>query len=156
WSGELNGKRYDISYQRVKGKNVVTTNGVETVVKAGFMSSLMSFDEPFTFDNINARLVVVKGKPEVVVNDVYLQSGKPYQKRPDWLIVFVILCLLIPIVNLGGFLPIALALAGIALCSAVSRSEWSTKVKVLVCTLITVADWLIFFLVAVGFAFLAL
>ncbi len=154
WESQINGKDYKISYERIKGKHVVTVNGEPTTVKCGFMSAMIGFDEKFMIDGNEARLVIARNKPDIVVNGVFLQSGKEYIHRPAWAMGFALACVLIPIVSLGGALPILFGIGGATLCINVSRSSMSTLARVISCTFITLAAWILWFVMIVGFSML--
>lgn len=150
WTSTINGVNYEFSYERVKGKHILTINGVPQVLKMGFMSAILGFDEAFDLNGLQARLVITKNQPDIVVNDTYLQSGKRYSPRPKWVLAFVILCVAIPIVSLGGAIPVLLGLVGAALCATISRSSVSTLIKVLLCIVTTLVAWVLWFLLLVG------
>lgn len=62
---------------------------------------------------------------------------------PGWSYLFIILCGLIPVVALGGCIPILLGFGGASACLAVARQTWlPTLVKVPVCLVITAGCWL--------------
>ncbi|MCL2253177.1 MAG: hypothetical protein FWC09_01910 [Lachnospiraceae bacterium] len=154
WQSVINEQNYEFSYQKVKGKNILTVNGTPNTIKVGFLSSLLGLDEKFDFDGKEARIVMVKGQPDIVINDTYLKSGKPYIARPAWAIVFAILCFAIPVVSLGGAIPIVLGFAGAALCVTVSKSSLSMAVRLILCILITVVAWVLWFALIVGMSML--
>ena len=144
WESIINQKNYTFSYQKIKGKHTLTVNGVSQTLKCGFMSALFGFDEEFNLDGTNARLVIEKKIPDIVVDDVYVQSGKKYIKRPKWVIVFVIICLLVPVVTIGGAIPALIGFGGAALCVSVSKSALSTAIRVVLCSFISLAAWILF------------
>jgi len=150
WESQIDGRSYSFSHEKIKGKHVLTINGIPTEVKGSFMSSILGFDEGIVIDGKEARLVFEKNKPDVVVNNTYLQSGKVYVKRPAWVLAFAIACVLIPIVSLGGALPAVIGFGGVALCVSVSKSTWSTGIRVALCALITLLAWFAVFLLAIG------
>jgi hypothetical protein len=141
WKSMIGGVEYSFSHTISKGKHILTANGVVHTIKLGVMSSFLNVDEGFDLDGRPARLVMVKGKPDVVVDGVHLQSGKPYVAQPKWVLVFAILCIAIPIVSLGGALPLLLGLGGVAICLAVSKMNASVAVRVIVCAVVTAAAW---------------
>src|SRR5262245_44490907 len=62
---------------------------------------------------------------------------------PGWAYLFAGACGLIPIVALGGMIPIAIGLGGAGSCMGVARlSTVPVIVRVLLCLLITGACWL--------------
>lgn len=62
-------------------------------------------------------------------------------KIPGWAWIFVVACALIPIVSLGGLVPIALGVGGAMGCIGVARGGMSTGAKVGVCVGITAVCW---------------
>jgi len=149
WESVIYDKHYTFSYQK-KGR-VFTVNGFPQTLKTDFWSSLSGFDAGFVLDGIDARLVIEKNVPDVVVNNVFAHSGKKYVKRPAWAIVFAILCIAIPIVSLGGALPALIGFGGAAFCISISKSTLSTAVRVLLCTLLTLGAWLLSIVLIIGF-----
>jgi len=156
WECQIDGRGYAFSHEKVKGKHVLTSNGVPIEIKGGFLSMILGFDETFMLDGKETRLVIEKNVPDVVADGVYTQSGKVYTQRPGWVLVFAILCLLIPIVSLGGAIPAVLGILGIAFCVSVSKSSMSVSARVIVCILITLAAWVLWFLLMVGISMLPL
>ena len=150
WTSIIGEYSYAFTHERIKGnKHMLTVNGNAIEIKAGFLSQLLGFDEEFMLYNMVARLVIEKGIPDVIVNGVHLQSGEPYKKRPVWMLVFAVICLLIPIVSLGGALPVLIGMGGAALCASISKSSLSTAVKVILCIVATSAAWLLWYLLMV-------
>jgi len=145
WESTISGGRYTFSYEKIKRKHTLTVNGVPHVIKVGFLSAMLGIDEKFDLNGREARFVMVRGKPDVVVDDVHLQSGKPYVKRPTWAIVFAFICLAIPVVSLGGALPILLGLGGASLCIMVAKSTLPLAVRVMLAVIITIAAWVLLF-----------
>ena len=149
WESTIDGQIYVFVYERIKGKHTITVNGDTTVVNGSFMSIVLGFDEPFMFDGKPARLVLEK-QPDVAYNDIYLQSGKSYIQRPTWVIVFAVLCILIPVFSKGGAIPAVLGFCGAWLCCKVSKMTLSVTSRAVLCVLITIGAWaLLFFLIVV-------
>ena len=150
WESQIDGTNYTFLHEKVKGIHILTVNGVKTDIKGGFMSMMLGFDEKFMLDGREARLVIEKNKPDVIIDGVYLQSGKQYVQRPAWVTVFAIICVLIPIVSLGGALPAILGFAGAALCVSVSKTSLPAALRLILCTVITLLAWIVWFLLIVG------
>ena len=147
WESVINDKHYVFSYGKVKGKHVITANGNPITVKAGFISWCLGLDEKFMLEDIEARLVMDRNTPDVAVNGVYLRSGKKYIQRPAWVVVFSILCVVIPIISVGGMLPVFLGLAGISLNVSASKTSLPLAARLALCIVITGLAWLCWFLV---------
>jgi hypothetical protein len=61
---------------------------------------------------------------------------------PQWAYVFVALCGILPILTLGGIVPIACGLGGAGSCLKVARVQsMPGVVRFLVCAVITAAAW---------------
>jgi len=150
WQSQIDGRHYYFSHERKGGRHTLVVNGMPMEVKASFMSSILGFDEHIQLDGRDARLVLEKNQPDIVVDNVHLRSGKPYVKRPAWVIAFAILCILIPIVSLGGALSALIGFGGAAACVAISKSLLPTPARVVLCTVVTIAAWIAFFILAVG------
>lgn len=154
WQSTINDKNYEFSYKKNKGNHEISVNGTMVSLKAGLWSSLLGFDENFTFDGTEARLIVDGKGPDVAVNGAYLQSGKKYIERPAWVMIFVILCILIPVLSLGGALPVLLGLGGAAICVGASKADLPMAVRILLCIAITALAWGALFALGIGIALL--
>jgi hypothetical protein len=61
---------------------------------------------------------------------------------PKWAWIFIVGCVLIPVVTLGGFFPAFIGFGGAAGTLTVSRlNRWSVALRAGVCALITLASW---------------
>ena len=154
WESQIDGRHYAFTHEQKKGKHVLTANGVPLAVKGGIMSALLGFDEEIIIDGKEARFVFEKNQPDIAVDHTFLRSGADYRKRPAWVLVFAILCLAIPIVSLGGAIPVLLGLAGVALCVVTSKSSLPAAIRVVLCTVITLAAWVLWFLLILGMSML--
>lgn len=150
WEHQIDGQTYFFIYERVKGNPVLTVNGSVIPIKPGFFSTMVGFDEAFMLDGKPARLVIEKKIPKIIVNDRYLENNKQYIPRPAWVIVFAVLCLLMPVISFGGLFPLLLGLLGTGLCFSVSKSPLHTALRVLFCTLITIGAWILWFILIFG------
>lgn len=71
--------------------------------------------------------------------------------NPQWSYLFSAGCGAIPIVALGGLIPIILGLGGASMCFTVARaSSFPVALRVLACLLITVCAWLLFVMMAMA------
>ena len=155
WISEIDEMTYEFTYQLVRKKgHTLTINGKEQVIRPGFLSSFIGIDEKFNFDKRMAYFVIDRNGPDVAVAGRFLRSGKNYVARPKWVIVFVILCGLVPIITLGGAIPIMIGMGGASACVAISKMETSTGLKVFLCILITIACWLVLLISGIGFSLL--
>ena len=154
WESTIDGQHYTFAYERVKFQHTITINDETQVVKGGFLSGLLGFDEPFTFDGKSARLAQISGQMDVAYNGTYLNSGKKYVPRPAWVWIFAILCLAIPIITAGGAIPAVIGFGGAMACVALSKTELPTVVRVFLCIFATGTAWLLLFLLGAGMMFL--
>ena len=60
------------------------------------------------------------------------------------------MCMLIPIVSLGGALPAVLGIVGLMLCVKISKTNLSTFVRILICTGITLMAWFLWVLLVIS------
>ena len=141
WQSVVDGYQFEFSHTIENRKHVLSVNGTPIEFKTSLMSSLLGFDEGFQLQGREARLVIDRNGPDVAIDGFYLRSGKKYVARPAWVLVFAVLCILLPIVNLGGFIPVVLGLVGMGACVALSRKDMKTVPKVLLCVAITLAAW---------------
>lgn len=150
WESPIYDRYYYFSHEFKKGKHILVANGVTIEMKNKFMNSFLGFDEPIQLDGIEARFVFEKNEPDIAINGVFMRSGKNYVKRPAWVLVFAILCALIPIISLGGAIPVLFGLGGISLCVITSKSSLPSAIRVILCTVITLAAWILTFVIAIG------
>ena len=117
-------------------------------------------DFPMEIDGVQYILAVRKRRIRLVSNGVYIDNGEPFvpsMPMPKWIWVFFILLALIPIISLGGAINLLIAFAGITLCALVARSTiQSGPLKVLLCVLITISAWVLWFFVLGGLVLMQL
>jgi hypothetical protein len=79
------------------------------------------------------------------------QQVKPSTPRPGWSWLFIIACGVIPIVSLGGVIPVIIGIGGAFGCARISRNaSFSITQKVIFCIGVTILCWVLFFLLIVG------
>jgi len=176
WESMIGGKSYLFFYQKTGGKHMLTVSDVEgneeqKIIKTGLLSLLLGVDEKFDLDGKEARLTVYGEEKtvDIVVDGAYLRSGKAYEKLPAWeVMIFVILCALMPVVTLtiapvdhywrsGStlFIPIIMALFLAELCFYIAKlnSGGSLKsiVRIIYCVIFTLICWAFgFFMLHIG------
>jgi len=160
WLGEVDGETYIFVHHRTWFKHILTVDGTPVETKSHFSqtpkdyfraSSIFGIDEPFMLGGKKARFVFSRNKPDVVVDAIYLRSGKPYVTHPGWVWWFVILCLLIlPLLGFG-LIPALFAFGGAERCVHMSKSSLSTTSRVVRCIFITLAAWLLTFIALIQF-----
>src|SRR5215475_10464170 len=68
--------------------------------------------------------------------------GSAADPVPTWAWIFIIACAAIPVISLGGAVPVLLAMAGVSGALAFPRlRQWSTSLRAGACTLIVLACW---------------
>jgi len=81
------------------------------------------------------------------------QDAPPPAPVAWWAWLFVVPCIAIPIVALGGAIPVVLGVLGAGGCLSVAKARTSpAPVRVLICLAITVACWTVFGLIISAFA----
>ena len=95
---------------------------------------------------LSVRFGPVAGAPlmkgvHVIRNGAAL-SGTAADPVPKWAWVFIVACVLIPVISVGGAVPAGLAGAGISATLSVARlNRWSVAKRIGACSLITLACW---------------
>jgi len=145
WESTINGKEYKFSCKKTFGGQEFTVNGETQKVKPGIKSRFIDFDEPVQFDGIQARLFIEGDEPDLVIDGKLVNRGEPYYPAPGWVLVFCALIVPIPIVALGGIIPMLIAMGGIALCVFFAKASMPTIAKLIACIVITIVAWVAFF-----------
>jgi len=104
-----------------------------------------SAQPPGTFEPASGPSQSSAGKPKQGLKETF--SG-----LPGWSWLFILGCLAIPVVSLGGAVPGALGFGGAAGCANMAKkAEWGMLPRVLACAGITAGVWIV--LIAFGLAF---
>ncbi len=153
WDVVVDGVEHKVSHEEKfwSGKLFVIIDGEKTEIKrTKFSESIIGLDKPFYIGEKECRFVVIGNKVDIAVDGVYLGSKKPYvplEKMPSWVWVFIALFIALPIMTLGGALPVALAILGVLWCIRISIAPYmKTAAKVFSCIGITVGCWFVTFL----------
>ncbi len=147
WTVNVNGQDNEVVYipNAWSGKNKLVVNGQEQIVRASIKNVLNGVDIPLDIDGKECHFVLIGGKAGLAVDGTYLDSKKPYaplKPSPKWAWIFFILCLAIPVVSLGGALPVMLGIAGAFVCARICASQnMKTGAKVICCILVTLLAW---------------
>ncbi len=152
WNVTVDGVAHELSYEKKfwSGKLFVIVDGEKTEMKrTSFSESFTGIDKPFYIGEKECRFVAIGNKIDIAIDGMYIDSKKPYvplEKMPSWNWVFIALLIALPIMTLGGALPIVLAFLGITLCVRISiLPSMSTTGKVFSCIGITAGAWMIAF-----------
>lgn len=71
--------------------------------------------------------------------------GEAFKGLPSWAWLFVVGCMAIPVVSLGGAIPAGLGFGSAAACANLAkRAGWETPIKVLACAGVTGGAWVLF------------
>src|SRR5262249_35727553 len=74
-----------------------------------------------------------------------IEAAETAARTPAWVYFFATLCALIPIVALGGLIPIGIGACGAVGCLKVGRTfTWPSAVRVMVCIGIVIGAWIAF------------
>lgn len=138
-------------------KLTITVDGQETVVKPqGQQNMLGLVDHTLPVGDKTCHLVVMGRQADLAVDGQYLTSQRPYlpyTKRPKWVWIFWILCVLV--CAGGGAIPWIIGLTAAVQCGRTSVSPYiETKTKVFTCIGITLAAWAALFVVSLVFTLL--
>ena len=96
--------------------------------------------------------------PSAAPRPVATPAAKPktglketFSGLPPWAWIFVVACMALPVVNLGGAIPTGLGFGGATACANVAKKkDWELAPRALVCGLITGGIWIVFFGVAIA------
>jgi len=146
WESVIADKTYKFFFQKEKGKNFLMVNSNPIELKIGLTSSVSGFDEKIMLDGKEVRVVIAKDNPDVVVNGVFVKSGKKYIESPVWALIFAVVCAFIPIISLGGLVPFTIGFTGVLLNIAVSRLVLPIVMRAIVCMVITGVAWGLYYL----------
>lgn len=153
WRATIDGAAYDIAFKPGvwTGKHKLIINGETVDLPRKAFAGYTGMDVPVRIGPKEGRFVLVENKADIALDGVFLGSGKPYAPLapiPKWAWIFVALCAAIPVVTLGGALPVVFGLLGVVSCLRVARSQsMKSGVKALACAGITILAWLAFLLV---------
>lgn len=96
----------------------------------------------------------ISSKFDLGVDGSSVTTGKPVSAMPPmpaWGWLFVAACILIPIISLGGALPVLFGLGGAYGCAAVARdSSKSTGLRLGMCVGITALAWILLVVLVIG------
>lgn len=71
------------------------------------------------------------------------KAGNLFRDLPRWSWIFVVMCLAIPVITLGGALPGALGAGAAAGCATVAKKQnQSVRARILLCLAITGGAWI--------------
>lgn len=156
WVVEVEGKQYQITFKPNiwTGKHTLKVNGIPTDLKRTKFQSFTGLDQPIMLGNKEARLVMIGRKVDIAIDGVYIDSKKPYLPLKSlrwWSWVFVLACMIIPIISMGGALPAMIGVLGSMYCVKIGVSPYMrTPFKILASFAVIVISWTLFILLVLG------
>jgi len=127
--------------------------------RVGSFRAKADFERGATFtlpdgSSLSVHFGPVKGAP--FLKGVHLLRGgvavpgSAADPVPGWAWPFIVACVAIPVISLGGALPAVIAAAGVSgVLSAARTSRWSIAMRAAACALIMAACWGVFGLVVI-------
>ncbi|MDD6212428.1 MAG: hypothetical protein PUB22_04710 [Clostridiales bacterium] len=147
WKISVNGKENEVIFtpNRWSGKHRLTINGKDIELKKSPFQVFVGIDQPIHIAGKECRFVLIGNKADIAVDGTYVDSKKmyvPLNSMPWWTWIFIVACIAVPIVSLGGALPVLIALICSAWCVRVSVSPGiHASIRVLCCFGISVLAW---------------
>lgn len=147
WDITINGMTNTVTFtpNQWSGKHKLTVNGKEVLLKKSPFETFVGTDQPINIAGKECRFVLIGNKADMAVNGTYVDSKKlyvPLKSMPWWTWIFLVLCIAVPVVSLGGALPVGIALLCSIWCVRVAISpNMKTAIKILCCFGITALAW---------------
>lgn len=162
WHINIDGKEYSVLLERTmwSGLQKLYINGVLQDLKIITFQTLRGLDLPLEIGGKECRLIIVGRKADIVVDEVFLDSGKvyiPFKKLPLWTWIFILASIAIPIVNQGGLVPVIIGAYGAIFCMRIGISPYmKTSNKFFASIGVVLLAWLVFILFAFAIIILAM
>lgn len=155
WNIEIEGNMYNVVLERNiwSGRNRLYINEIEQGLLKVPFQAYKGLDHPIYIGGMECRLVVLGNRADIVMDGLYIESGKPYrpfEKIPFWTWIFIVGCIGIPVVNQGGLIPAALGILGSVYCIRIGISPYmKTGMKLLASFGVVLLAWALWFIFAV-------
>jgi hypothetical protein len=160
WTVDLEDGHHTVELEHayLSGKRVITLDGRE-VVRA---QSVLDFgsEHPFQIGTHPALARISTNgltfSYDLAVDGRSVATGKEVTQQPPmpkWAWIFIVLCAAIPVVAIGGAVPLLIGLAGGAACSRIAKHvSWSVAGRMAACAAVTLVSWVAFiaFIVGIG------
>lgn len=152
WIINIDGKDNEVVFipSHFSAKHKLIINGETTIIKLKNLEGIVGTDRSIDIGGKECRLVLLGTNAEIAVDGIYVGSRKPYvplKSMPWWNWIFIIACIAIPIVSLGGVLPTIFGIGGLFSCIRVSvLPNVKMFVKIMLCLGITAIAWSLLFL----------
>ena len=126
WDIDIDGKVYEVVFNRalILGRSVLIIDGENIPLPNNMYSNYIGYDLEVKIGDKHGRFVSLGSWADIVIDGLYVNSGKPYMPLEDfkwWSWVFVFLCTFVIIYSRIGSLSIIIALFGVM---------WSLQVSV--------------------------
>jgi hypothetical protein len=165
WTIELGGTQHtiELEHNSITGKRTIRLDGNPVEQSSKFNDTGGTYKIPI---NGSTCTVLIKTNGitysyDCLLDGVSVETGKEVQAPPPsapipkWAWIFVVACVLIPIIALGGAVPAAIGIGGAYGCVAISRkAEKSTETRLLLCIGVTFLCWILFLLFFLAVSYL--
>lgn len=150
WEIKIDEKNYEIEFIQDFWFNnhKVFVNGEKEVYNKNIFKDYLGIDIPLTLGSKEVILVHRGNFTDISVDGVFWDSDEKYrepEKMNKWNLVFVFLCILLPLLTRGGAIPVLLAIVGIIVILRNSISP-NIKNKILANFIVTLGIYAVVFL----------
>jgi hypothetical protein len=163
WTIDLDGNQHDIKLEQgyFSAKKKIRLD--DQLIEKGITTNQTPFgnvDIDFAISTYAIKITIRSNgfttQYDLYVDGISQSTGEPYSPLPPipvWLWLFVAACGAIPIISLGGAIPVLLGIGGAAICLSQGRdSSKSVLTRVLICSGVTILAWVLFILLSIGIA----
>ncbi len=161
WHINIEGNEYHVVLERSiwTGRNKLFINEVPQELMNVPFQVYKGSDQAIYIGGKECRLVVIGNRADITIDGVYVDSGKgymPFEKIPVWTWFFIVTSLAIPIVSLGGLVPIALGILGAVYSVRFGISPYmKIGMKILASIGVVLLAWVLWYLYIVLIIFLS-
>ena len=139
-----------LEHGSISGKRSILVDGQPLTQEKKFVDS--GGDYPFQINGHRGMVVIRNNglgfKYDVAIDGVSVTSGKPVAPAiamPGWAWVFIAICAVIPVISLGGVIPMAIGFGGAFGCAQAARDGAKDhNTRLLTCAGIAVVCWGVF------------
>lgn len=155
WKLHIDGYNHTVVFKsnKLTGRKQLFVDNNEVILENKLFQDLLGIDIPIMIGDKECRFVIANGKADVVVEGIYFDSKftyTPLKPMPRWNWLFIILCFLIPVISLGGVLPMVIALVGSLICSRISMSQKLNTISSIICCIgIVIVCWCLWILLII-------
>jgi hypothetical protein len=151
WSVKIDEADYLVTFtpSLLIAKIKLVVNGAPITIERHFPQGFIGIDQPFTLGGKECHFILWNGKPDLVVDGVFLDSKKPYTPRPRipwwlWIILFL-LFILLAMVGTGAIPVFLLVLAALYSFRFATSPNMKAAARFFSCLGLTVAAGLLSF-----------